>query len=162
MWKLKNTELQEQLDGLTKGQFTEELNEKMQAALESSVNETLSSREERRAFNAGFGTVFLGPIEVEDGIEVEIAVSASALDRAPDYDPNVWNVWPDTEPPVDVLMQIEVKDLDQNMGTPEPRPGTVLERGCGHWTGHCWVRPDNSFIWVGDREVRFRPWENTK
>lgn len=161
MWKLKNEELHETLNTLTNGVFEEELNEKMSGAL-AMEDETLSGKEDRRALEAGFGAVFLEPIELGDGVEAEINVSAGALRAVPTYDSTKWNVWPDTKPPVEVLMRIEVKEPDSDLDTPEPCYGKVLGRGCGVWNGYWWRWADGPRVMDINKIIRFRPWEDRR
>ena len=161
MWKLKNKELHETLNTLTNGAFEEELNEKMNGAFVTG-DETLSGKENRKALKAGFGTLFLEPISVGDDVEIEVNINASSLKEVRDYDPATWNVWPDTKPPVEVLMRIEVKESDSDLDTPEPCYGKVLGRGCGVWNGYWWRWADGPRVMDINSIIRFRPWEDRR
>ena len=46
-----------------------------------------------------------------------------------------WKTYPDTTPPRGLPLRLEVKEKDQNTGTPEPYYGKTLFRGLRFSTG---------------------------
>lgn len=77
---------------------------------------------------------------------------------APEYDPNDWNVFPDVTPPEGVMMRCIIKTPGRNLDGPEPELPKICARTSGVWDGRRW-----HFFGHGDlREgctVEFRTWE---
>lgn len=152
MWKLKNEALQEKLDELTRYRFSQELNERMEEALNPSDGAPVLRREEQKALLAGFGTLFFDTQELGEGVEIDLVISVSALKEVPTYDPSKWNEWP-LMPPYCVDMCIEY--LDES---------GVLRRTCGSFHKNtpngsgCWLDFNGSEIKF--RSLRFKPWQD--
>lgn len=47
-----------------------------------------------------------------------------------------WKYFPDTTPPRGLPLRLEVKEKDQNTGTPEPYYGKTLFQGFAVFDGH--------------------------
>ena len=83
-----------------------------------------------------------------------------------------WKNFSDERPPLDVPLRLEVKEKDQNTGTPEPYYGKTLFQGFAVFDGHDFI-PFGSFhrlpiFWDGrldafgreDVTARYAPWED--
>ena len=55
-----------------------------------------------------------------------------------------WKYFPDTTPPRGLPLRLEVKEKDQNTGTPEPYYGKTLFQGFAVFDGHDFI-PFGSF-----------------
>lgn len=51
-----------------------------------------------------------------------------------------WKTYPDTTPPRGLPLRLEVKEKDQNTGTPEPYYGKTLFQGFAVFDGHDFIR----------------------
>lgn len=85
-YKLKNNEFQEYLDKISKGEFSETLNQYCQRQMP-----------EKAKRNVNFWGFFFPKEDIE---EVE------------EYNPNKWNTWPNITPPRLVYMRFEFHDDD--------------------------------------------------
>lgn len=142
-YRLKNRELHQQLDRLSRGDFSRRLDEWNGDRSQELVN--FSYGEETG--HASFPRTFETAIRTED------------IEEVPDYDPSGWNEWPDVEPPEKTLFRIEIITERIGEGTPEPSGGKVRCRGCATYSHGFWMLGEK--ITVKPREtVRFRPWED--
>lgn len=149
-WRLKNKELQKRLDLLTNEGFSYEMETQMEAITENSEKE-LSTKNELKAFRKGFGTLFMEPIEIMEGVEVAFAISADMMEEVKAYNPNAWNSWPKTEPPKMIAMRLETEDGSR--GTKAFFDGRWRQYGGGtplDYIENVWCQP-----------LRYRPWEDT-
>lgn len=144
-YRLKNRELHQQLDRLSRGDFSRRLDEWNGDRSQELVN--FSYGEETG--HASFPRTFETAIRTED------------IEEVPDYDPSGWNEWPSVNPPAHVLMRVEIltERLDQN--GPEPKGGKPRFRGCGLFLGGTWRFYGETSLRLGE-VVRFRPWENNE
>lgn len=132
-YRLKDRELQENLDAISGGDFSKRLQDPAKS-------------------EKGFAVAY-GDFPEINGLRHLSLFLADEIEEAPEYDPTRWNVWPNVEPPEDVGMQIEIVQLD-----PSGKP-LKLPRFCGHSTfrNNYWYNighVDN------DEIVRFRPWDD--
>ena len=135
-YKLKDRELQKQLDRLSRGDFSRRLDEWNGDRSQELVNFSFGEETGHDSFPRTF----------------ETAIRTADIEEAPEYDPTRWNLWPNVEPPEDVGMQIEIVQLD-----PSGKP-LKLPRFCGYSTFR-----NNYWYNIGhvdnDEIVRFRPWD---
>lgn len=134
-YRLKDRELQKQLDAISGGDFSKRLQDPAKS-------------------EKGFSVAY-GDFPEINGLRHLSLFLAEEIEEVPEYDPNAWNVWPDTEPPCDVLLRIECyyedDEPDEN-GQPN-----VRYRGCLKYS------KDYGFgLMLNQSEkpqrIRFRPW----
>lgn len=138
-YRLKDRELQEKLDAISGGDFSKRLQDPAKS-------------------EKGFAVAY-GDFPEINGLRHLSLFLADEIEEVPEYDPSTWNEWPNVEPPEGVLMRIEIKEPDCNLGTPEPRWGKTRCKTCAFFDGKWWLRMDRSILSIyGDEIVRFRPW----
>lgn len=138
-YRLKDRALQKQLDRLSRGDFSRRLDEWNGDRSQELVNFSFGEETGHDSFPRTF----------------ETAIRTADIEEVIPYDPNAWNVWPDTEPPCDVLLRIECyyedDEPDEN-GQPN-----IRYRGCLKYS------KDYGFgLMLNQSErpqrIRFRPW----
>lgn len=130
-YRLKDRELQKQLDAISGGDFSQRLQDPAKS-------------------EKGFAVVY-GDFPEINGLRHLSLFLADEIEEAPEYDPTRWNVWPDVEPPCDVLLRIECYYEDD-----EGQPN-IRYRGCLKYS------KDYGFgLMLNQSEkpqrIRFRPW----
>ena len=138
-YRLKDRKLQEKLDELSNGAFSEML-KSMGKFLANKPTVTIELGESR----------FSVRLHKED------------FETAPEYNPFGWNKWPDVTPPSNVPMRLEVYSKRENTDTPEPRGGDCIIKRCARWDGYRWISDGWEFCLDDSEEnglVRYRPWE---
>ena len=149
-WHLKDKVLRNQLDALTHGVFSEMMKMQMEEFIEDS-RKGLGPKNELEAFRKGYGTLFMEPIEVVEGVEVSFAISADRMEEVKEYDPTEWNSWPEVEPPKMIAMRLETEDGSRGVKAFFDR--TWRQFGTGTPLDYM----DN--VWC--RALRYRPWEDS-
>jgi hypothetical protein len=86
-YRLKDRDLQRKLDEISGGDFSKRLQDPAKS-------------------EKGFAVAY-GDFPEINGLRHLSLFLADEIEEVPEYDPNAWNVWPDTEPPCDVLLRIE-------------------------------------------------------
>lgn len=134
-YRLRDRKLQQKLDELSHGAFSEMLKTMGRFLVE------------KPATNIQLGESRFTVTLFKEDFEVE-----------PEYDPNDWNVFPDVTPPEGVMMRCIIKTPGRNLDGPEPELPKICARTSGVWDGRRW-----HFFGHGDlREgctVEFRTWE---
>lgn len=134
-YRLRDRKLQQKLDELSYGAFSEMLKTMGRFLVE------------KPATNIQLGTSRFTVTLFKEDFEVE-----------PEYDPNDWNSYPDVTPPEGVMMRCIIKTPGRNLDGPEPELPKICARTSGVWDGRRW-----HFFGHGDlREgctVEFRTWE---
>lgn len=134
-YRLRDRKLQQKLDELSHGAFSEMLKTMGRFLVE------------KPATNIQLGTSRFTVKLFKEDFEVE-----------PKYDPNDWNSYPDVTPPEGVMMRCIIKTPGRNLDGPEPELPKICARTSGVWDGRRW-----HFFGHGDlREgctVEFRTWE---
>lgn len=134
-YRLKDRELQKQLDAISGGDFSKKLQDPAKS-------------------EKGFAVAY-GDFPEIAGLRHLSLFLADEIEEEPEYDPNAWNEWPNTEPPSDVLLRIECyyedDEPDEN-GQPN-----IRYRGCLKYS------KDYGFgLMLNQSEkpqrIRFRPW----
>ena len=149
-FKLKDQDLQRSLDHLSGGSFTKELQNYMPGM----------------AAYIGFGQKFEsdpnGKYLTPPGRRFSIRLTDDDVIEMPDYNPDAWNVWPDTDPPANVMMKVEIFHPGEHDG-PEIISEYVFMRICAIWDrGWRSVNDPNleRLPIPADMKVRFRPWRD--
>lgn len=139
-YRLKNQELQKQLDEISDGDFSRQL--------EAGAVDTnkCASMVTFGAFNGWLHDRFT------------VRLNPSDLEKIPEYNPNDWNKWPDVTPPEKILMRCVIKTPGRNLDTPEPELPRVRVRAAGFWNGRDWEFDGYGSLIEGDT-VEYRPWE---
>lgn len=134
-YRLRDRKLQQKLDELSHGAFSEMLKTMGRFLVE------------KPATNIQLGESRFTVTLFKEDFEVE-----------PEYDPNDWNVFPDVTPPEGVMMRCIIKTPGRNLDGPEPELPKICARTSGVWDGRRW-----HFFGHGDlREgctVEYRTWE---
>lgn len=134
-YRLKDRKLQEKLDELSNGAFSEML-KSMGKFLANKPTVTIELGESR----------FSVRLHKED------------FETAPEYNPFGWNKWPDVTPPKDVLMRCVIKTPGRNLDTPEPELPKVCAQTSGFWNGSNWEFFGYGSL-IDGSTVEYRPWE---
>lgn len=145
-YRLKDSALQKHLDAISNGDFSHRLQNELQDIRGNGTTDA-----DYRIF---FGFMS-GRAELVN--RFSMLLYEHEIEAIPTYNPNVWNIWPDVEPPKDVHMRVELRTKGTNLDTPEPRLGKVYFQGCGYWDGREWVVFGCHVLL--DSEVRYQPWE---
>lgn len=140
-YRLKNRELQKQLDAISGGDFSERLQE---------------------------GVSKIAPVVVfcfgespypETKHRYMVSFRHDEIEEVPVYDATGWNEWPHVEPPRHALMRVEILTERFGQNGPEPSGGVPRFRGCAKFDGQYWDFKNMAHL--NPREtVRFRPWED--
>lgn len=134
-YRLRDRKLQQKLDELSHGAFSEMLKTMGRFLVE------------KPATNIQLGESRFSVTLFKEDFEVD-----------PEYDPDDWNVFPDVTPPEGVMMRCIIKTPGRNLDGPEPELPKICARTSGVWDGRRW-----HFFGHGDlREgctVEFRTWE---
>ena len=145
-YALKDRDLQKKLDDISGGDFTKSL----QKAVRPKWSHLMFDVPFRRA---GKNTKRYEAYFFLDEIE--------EIEEIPAYDPNKWNVWPDTNPPEGKLMRVEMYEPAEHDG-PEYKPEKVHYRLCAiyeHGWRYCYG--SNALIQrTQNLRIRYRPWED--
>lgn len=140
-YRLKDRALQKQLDSISNGAFSEKLNTEAQKMFSPVL-----AREVFRVYFGDFDAL---------ANRFSVLFELDEIEETPEYDPTRWNVYPDVEPPSDVLLRIECyyedDEPDEN-GQPN-----IRYRGCLKYS------KDYGFgLMLNQSEkpqrIRFRPW----
>lgn len=86
-YRLKDRELQENLDAISGGDFSKRLQDPAKS-------------------EKGFAVAY-GDFPEINGLRHLSLFLADEIEEAPEYDPTRWNVWPDVTPPMGEMMRIE-------------------------------------------------------
>lgn len=131
-YRLKDRELQEKLDEISKGDLSDAL-EVCSAAVAFALKRGKST------------TIWFG---VHPQLSLEIA--SDMLEEVREYDPHGWNDFPEVEPPEGVLMRVECRD-----GRKACAKYRLFIEG-GSWcdvNGGAWPEAYSQSV------ARFRPWD---
>ena len=131
-YRLKDRELQEKLDEISKGDLSDAL-EVCSAAVAFALKRGKST------------TIWFG---VQPQLSLEIA--SDMLEEVREYDPHGWNSFPEVEPPEGVLMRVECRD-----GRKACAKYRLFIEG-GSWcdiNGGAWPEAYSQSV------ARFRPWD---
>lgn len=107
-YRLKDRELQENLDAISGGDFSKRLQDPAKS-------------------EKGFAVAY-GDFPEINGLRHLSLFLADEIEEVPEYDPHAWNEWPDVEPPEGVDMRAEVLSKD----------GKVFLKGAGYFKGGDW------------------------
>ena len=137
IYRLKDRKLQEKLDELSNGTFSEMLKTMGRFLVE------------KPATNIQLGeSRFTVTLFKEDFV------------IAPEYDPNDWNVFPDVTPPEGVMMRCIIKTPGRNLDGPEPELPKICagislgmetfardaQLSSAHGSDQCFDSPKNSIV----------------
>lgn len=134
-YRLRDRKLQQKLDELSNGAFSEML---------KTMGRFLVKKQ---ATNVQLGESRFTVTLFREDIEI-----------APEYDPNDWNVFPDVTPPEGVLMRCVIKKPGRNLDSPEPELPKICARTSGVWDGKRWQFFGHGSLCEGST-VEYRPWE---
>lgn len=145
MLRLKDKELQRKLDELSDGDFS--------IALKNVKDEDLLHKEDDVACTVVFGKTVAKWSGICEYKQFRAIFKKDELEEIPNYDPKVWNQFPDVVPPEKVMMRVEIHRND-SFGQQTRRVGAWFCRGS-------WQEPDGILVDINDLDdVRFRPWED--
>lgn len=131
-FRLRNKELQKQLDEISNGDFSQKL-------------ETEARRRFVGVLNREIVSVYYGDFDALAN-RFSAIFEIDEVEEAPEYDPHNWNEWPEVEPPINEKMMVEVKTKD----------GITVTRACAKFSGKTWCTFKIE-DWK-DCIVYFRPW----
>lgn len=77
---------------------------------------------------------------------------------SPEYNPNAWNSYPDVTPPEGVMMRCIIKTPGRNLDGPEPELPKICARTSGVWDGRRWQFFGYGSLCEGST-VEYRTWE---
>lgn len=133
--RLKNKDLQVQLDAISNGDFTKKLNSfgKIQGSIRIFFGEKIYEKFTYGVCAEGKLSIILTKDEIEEIVE---------------YDPRKWNKYPEVTPPTGVPMRCEWKDIDG-----------IVHRYVASYEHIA----DDVYYWLDDLDYevdvdRFRPW----
>lgn len=129
-YRLRDRKLQQKLDELSHGAFSEML---------KTMGRFLVKKQ---ATNVQLGESRFTVTLFREDIEI-----------APEYDPNDWNSFPEVMPPEDVLMRVETVGGDKFRGYFHTFPD-----GVGRWCCVCFT-PRHMPLHETEKVRRYRPWE---
>ena len=132
-YRLKDRKLQEKLDAISGGDFSEKLNTEAQKRFSPVLA--------REVF-----TVYFGDFDALAN-RFSVLFELNEVEEVPEYDPRRWNEWPDVEPPEGVDMRVEVLSKD----------GKVIFKGASVFITDAWNIGGHRY---DDGRVRFRPWDD--
>lgn len=134
-YRLKDRALQKQLDAISGGDFSKRLQDPAKS-------------------EKGFAVAY-GDFPEINGLRHLSLFLADEIEEAPEYDPTRWNVFPDVEPPCDVLLRIECyyedDEPDEN-GQPNIRYRGCLKYSKDYGFGLTLNQSEKP------QRIRFRPW----
>ena len=143
-FRLKDQDLQVKLDDISGGDFTQ----------------SLQSRAKYKDLHVMLDVPFRRA--GKNTKRYEAYFFADEIEEVPDYNPHEWNVWPDTTPPEDEMMRIEIFEPDLS-GDEKYNPTKVLYHLCATFKNREWIVQGEPLFWYQkhkrDWKVRFRPWE---
>ena len=93
-YRLKNKELQKQLDEISNGDFSQKL-------------ETEARRRFVGLLNREIVSVYYGDFDALAN-RFSAIFEIDEVEEIPEYNPGKWNEWPDVTPPVEVPMRCEI------------------------------------------------------
>lgn len=134
-YRLRDRKLQQKLDELSHGAFSEIL---------KTMGRFLVKKQ---ATNVQLGESRFTVTLFREDIEI-----------APEYDPNDWNVFPDVTPPEGVMMRCIIKTPGRNLDGPEPELPKICARTSGVWDGRRWQFFGYGSLCEGST-VEYRTWE---
>jgi hypothetical protein len=134
-YRLRDRKLQQKLDELSHGAFSEML---------KTMGRFLVKKQ---ATNVQLGESRFTVTLFREDIEI-----------APEYDPNDWNVFPDVTPPEGVMMRCIIKTPGRNLDGPEPELPKICARTSGVWDGRRWQFFGYGSLCEGST-VEYRTWE---
>lgn len=144
-YRLKDRELQEKLDAISGGDFSEKLNTEAQKMFSPVL-----ARETFRVYFGDFDALVN---------RFSVLFELDEVEEIPGYDPHKWNIWPDVEPPEGVLMRAEIF-FDRDDSVLRVMPARYCKKTSAEWDGSAWI----SFGEVLDEDeiekIRFRPWDD--
>lgn len=134
-YRLRDRKLQQKLDELSHGAFSEMLKTMGRFLVE------------KPATNIQLGKSRFTVTLFREDIEI-----------APEYDPNDWNIFPDVTPPEGVMMRCIIKTPGRNLDGPEPELPKICARTSGVWDGRRWQFFGYGSLCEGST-VEYRTWE---
>lgn len=134
-YRLRDRKLQQKLDELSHGAFSEML---------KTMGRFLVKKQ---ATNVQLGESRFTVTLFREDIEI-----------APEYNPNDWNVFPDVTPPEGVMMRCIIKTPGRNLDGPEPELPKICARTSGVWDGRRWQFFGYGSLCEGST-VEYRTWE---
>lgn len=147
-YRLKNKELQKQLDEISNGDFSQKL-------------ETEARRRFVGVLNREIVSVYYGDFDALAN-RFSAIFEIDEVEEAPEYDPHNWNEWPDVTPPVEVPMRCEIWIEETPKGA--IFKGIVFLPTCLKWDGSAWRNCRDGVssldeMFEGEiKRLRFRPW----
>ncbi len=148
-YRLKDQMLQKKLDEITGGDFSKKLSETIERELSYPLQNPIS------AIPVAFGD-WGADVYGDQSPRYIARFHLEEIEPVPEYNPKAWNLWPDTEPPENVQMRIEV------MTTYPTEQEKVARYYCrAYWNGKDWIQPSGLAVYTEKGEtVRYRPWED--
>lgn len=134
-YRLRNHKLQQKLDELSNGAFSEML--KTMGKFMATKSTTHVQLGESR---------FTVTLHKQD------------FEISPEYNPNAWNSYPDVTPPEGVMMRCIIKTPGRNLDGPEPELPKICARTSGVWDGRRWQFFGYGSLCEGST-VEYRTWE---
>lgn len=142
-YRLKDQELQKQLDEISDGDFSLQLEEHLQDIKCNGITDA-----DYRVF---FGELS-GRAEMVN--RFSMLLYEHEVEQIKEYDPNDWNPYPEVTPPEGILMRVEQVQFK----THEKAKGITI-RKCAIFRKGEWVDDVVGYPLASIENCRFRPWE---
>ena len=134
-YELKDRTFHMQLDSLSEGDFSKQLNAKM---LEGAANDPF--------------TVRFGKLVGSNLKRFEIAFQLEEILIHEEYNANQWNSYPKVIPPNNVPLRLEIRKSSNYH--------EVVLRRCAYYSGGYWCNEEGRLYNIGDKDdVQFTSWE---
>lgn len=134
-YELKDRTFHMQLDSLSEGDFSKQLNAKM---LEGATNDPFTVR---------FGNLVGSNLK-----RFEIAFQLEEILIHEEYNANQWNSYPKVIPPNNVPLRLEIRKSSNYH--------EVVLRRCAYYSGGYWCNEEGRLYNIGDKDdVQFTSWE---
>lgn len=139
-WRLKDRALEKKLNELSDGEFSENLCKQNSGHFISCFGDHLCFAIQNECVNKAFWQY-----------RFAVFFSADEVEEVPEYKPDDWNEFPTVDPPLDVLMRVE---LSNGM-----KYGAIFKRFGNEYS---WCYSDGRPMYESFTEsvTRFRPWED--
>lgn len=138
MWKLKNKQLQHQLDEISNGDFSKRLKNNEISIVSSKIDPNVKYR------------VYFGDSPDFLANRFSVVFREDELESVPEYNPNDWNEYPKVTPSENIPMRVETES------------GGYIYRECAIFNEGVWKceRDGNADEEIYGHVKRFRPWED--
>lgn len=156
-YRLKDYNLQQQLDDISNGDFTKQLNAEIEKC--SKLDNGWDPNSDRLFVQFG-KKIELCNVATLHANEFTYVAEIGTIEAIPQYDPNVWNEYPAVEPPtLGGRFRVEVYIPGSHDG-PEITEEKIVKSTCAYLMGNRFVDANNGDylgMWSNEK-IRYKPW----